>query len=217
MKKVTKILISLLLLVSIVCSFASCEVLEDVFNFMLNPFTPTFGPGTRAVDMREVRWVESYDEMLEILNKMKNAGTSVPQFIAFDCEEYGIDVKFKISLSKKKDMAKLEPGQSFYDIKLSYVHITCYLFSEDISVAELDKEGVYGPKHYRYQVSKADHSKIIPDFTDVNQLEIIDNADGRWIVYYQGKTQIYLRPGDQGTELTEEEVEILKKTLVVIG
>ena len=95
MKKVTKILISILLLVSIVCSFVSCSAINNVIGKLV----AVDGPGCGLANYEyDVYWVETYDEMLDILSKMKAAGTDTPKIPAFNCDEHGIDVKFRISV-----------------------------------------------------------------------------------------------------------------------
>ena len=233
MKKMTKILISLLLLVSIVFSFASCEVLEDVLVFMsgLNPFVPKFGrpktkeDGLHAVDhYYETKWVETYDEMVDILSKMKAAGTKTPQIPAFDCEEYGIDIKFQITL-RRSDLMNLEEGQNYYDIKLHDIYIDCYLFFEEITIEQIKARhsilhAPYGS--FRLYAVEKKYFDILANPNDYDDLKIHnDRADGtkeigRYHIYYDGKNQFYIQRSEADFELTEEQIEILKKTVVVI-
>lgn len=216
MEEIKKIAI-IFLLFAITVSLVSCNSLTDLYD-KINGID---GPGATESDAFTVKWVETYDEMVDIANKMKSSGTEVPQFIAFDCEEDGIDVKFRIILSKS-DVEKIEDGQSFYDIKLSYVDIKCYIFSENISIAELEKYELSSPLHYHYTIEKYNKHDVIQSVEGANDLRI-DRADpgvaqetGRLHVFYFGKYQFYLQKGDQGAELTDEQIEVLEKTLVVI-
>ena len=216
MKKTAKILISLLLIVSVALSIASCDVLKS-FSRLKN------GPGTTYADLHKSIWVDTYDEMVTVLSEMKAAGTKTPQIPTFNCDEHGIDVKFQIII-RKSDIADLEAEQSYYDVKLINIDIKCYLFFEDVSLEEAYAFGIYGPDmscRY-YKIEKYESDDVLSSYDGVDDLDIhnIDDSGnseiGRYHIYYNGKNQFYIQKSWADFELTEEQIEILEKTLVVI-
>ena len=166
MKKMTKILISILLLVSIVCSFASCALGERLL------FDGRNDPYSLIHHEYKVYWVETYDEMLDILSKMKAAGTDTPKIPAFNCDEFGMDVKFRIMVHSS-DVKKLKEGQKYYDRRLKKgVSIQCYIFLDDIDIPTLITRVYSIPSSVHYYAVKKYNSQEVESFADFKDLKI---------------------------------------------
>ena len=215
MKKTAKILISILLLVSIAFSFNSCALGERL------SFDGRNDPYSLIHHEYKVYWVETYDEMLDILSKMKAAGTDTPKIPAFNCDEFGIDVKFRIEVHKS-DIEKLKDGEEYYDRRLEKnFSIQCYIFLDDIDIQIL-KAYIDSIPSVHYYVVKKYNSQEVESFADFEDLKIHkQRSDGttefrEFHIYYNGKNQFYIKKYNEAQELTEEQIEILKKTVVVI-
>ena len=229
MRKIKKSLVALLLLVSVIFSFASCsflDVLDGIFRedndtpdntiFNSSEFIDG-GPGSTYSDTYEEIWIETYEEMLVIVEKMKANGTEVPQIPAFNCEEYGLDVKFMISLPKHF-LNGLEEGQEFYDIKINNFSICCAVFFEEITIETLKlyDAGVIYNKCLTVTVESSRKSNVESP-TNAEDVTIQpSDIDGIYSVKYNDKFQFQLKQGYIDFTVTEEQFEILKKTIVII-
>ena len=224
MRKFSKIFLSLLLLVAIMLSCASCDSSTNVFSML---FGIDGGRKSCGLDNYQycVFWIDTYDEMIYVLDKMKAAGTQTPQIPAFNCEEYGIDIKFQIVL-RRSAVEQLKEGQNYYDVKLSYVSIYCCLFFETVTLEQIQDYSLHelesGFVNFRlYTVRKFKHSDVLekPYYRNVRiHNEGLDGNPeyGKYYIYYNTKNQFYMEKSHIHFDLTEEQIEILEKTLVII-
>ena len=233
MKKTAKILISIMLIVSVALSIASCEAV----GYILSRFDRTNSRGPRdwyegcpvpegytggiSGDYRfhesyEIKWLETYEEMVDAVTRLRAHGTEIHPIALFDCEDYGFDLKFCIVFKRPKE--QLSEGQGYFDRKLDGVEISTYVFFENITIEDLEYYDVCVLKCaqiYNYQYSRffATHEsteaisieKLGQENTLENRYAVRDN-DSTLFVFY---TYCYLI-------LTEDQIEILEKTLVVI-
>ena len=218
MRKIKKSLVTLLLLASVIFSFASCDLVVEIHNYFneIGKYGKD-GPGSTYWDNYEEIWIETYEEMLVIVEKMKANGTEVPQIPAFNCEEYGLDVKFMIALPKHF-LNSLEEGQEFYDIKINNFSIRCAVFFEEITIETLklyDGGTIYN-KCLTVTVESSRKSNVeIPTNTEDVTIQPSD-IDGIYSVKYNDKFQFQLKQGYINFTVTEEQFEILKKTVAII-
>ena len=215
MKKFKKITISLLVLIAITVSFASCDKLVDFYQKKIKRID---GPGTSNHEVFECFWVETYDEMLVVLAKMKSAGTQTPKIPAFDCEDQGIDVKFCITV-KKADIKELSEGQAYYDTKLSYVGVQCIIFFESVTIKEIEETSYTVFNCYEVIAAHLEEVDTIQGAEDLKLYasdSTVQSEEGKIHVYYNGKNQFYLKKGIKSEALTEDQIAILAKTVVII-
>lgn len=215
MRKIKKSVVALLLLVSVMFSFASCDLINEVKDFLDVDFG---GPGTTSYDAIAVKWVETYEEMIAIVEKMRATGTEVPQIPAFNCEEYGIDVKFRI-LFYSSYISYLEEGKEIYDIPI--ISVTCYIFFEDVTIDDLEKyhttpSGMNGycvtQRNYNIEIN----APSITDSVEFSKNSVTSSERISYGVKYNGEYKFSIVAIDNDIALTKEQIEILKKTLVVI-
>lgn len=218
MRKTAKIFISLLLLFAIACSFASCDLIKR--------FGDKDGPGTTYKEAHVAIWVETYDELKFVLDRMKAAGTKTLQIPAFDCEEYGIDVKFQIVL-RRSEAEQLQDGENYYDVKLNFVHIVCYLFFEEVTIEQIQArysiiEGSKCSEFRFYRVAMKNRYDVLTPPKDYEDFKIHNvglNGETNseiYYMYYDGKNQFYIERSRTYFDLTEEQLETLEKTVVLI-
>ena len=219
MRKIKKSLVALLLLVSVIFSFASCNLIDGVNDFLDRNVD---GPGGTYTDQYEIKWIETCDEMLTIIEKMRANGTEIPQIPLFDCEGYGIDVKFRIDI-KKSFLNELEEGQEYYDKRMSnnVFSVRCYIFFQDVTIDELESCG----QLMIYDCLKVviHHNITVEDPKDAKDIQILPNpldASGpelmAYVVSYNGKNQFKLEKNQPDFVIAEEQIEILEKTIMLI-
>ena len=212
MRKIKKSLVALLLLVSVIFSFASCNLIDGVNDFLDRNAD---GPGTTEEDLYEACWIETYEEMLVVVEKLKANGTEVPIIPAFDCEEYGLDIKFQFIISKHL-LKNLEDGQEFYDTKISNLNVKCVVFLEDVTIKTLKSYGlgIYNKCLLVNKIQGVDPEP--PTSAAVVNIQPSATVEGRFSVNYNRKAQFALQRGYIEFDLTEEQIEILKKTVAII-
>ena len=142
MKKTVKIFISVIICVSVLLSLVSCNLL-DAINDFLNRNED--GPGSTWYDVFQYMWVETYDEMLEIVERTRAYGTEIPKIPAFNCEEYGLDIKFAIRV-ENKIFDVLDDKYEYFDRKINVFSVRCYIFFEDVT---LDQVGGYKENYFK--------------------------------------------------------------------
>ena len=154
MKKVVKMLISTVLCIAMLLSFASCNYI----NGIINPQSNTNSGNTNTTNNNKnddrivpkgytggleydlcfheeygIYWLETYDEVLVAVDLLKSHGSTIKRSIAFDCEGDLLDVKFSF-VYKRSKAEKLEDGKDFFDRKIDDGEFSWYAFLEDISI-----------------------------------------------------------------------------------
>lgn len=220
MKKSLKLVISFVLCLAMVLSFVSCgiiNVIEDACFYVTNISRKKY-KGVTAYDVLRVRWIETYEEAVTIVEKMRLNGETIPSIPAFDCEEYGIDVKFLILFDSEYEK-DLEEGKEIYDIPI--LSVTCYIFLEDITVNKLKMyhnyphgmDGYYTGTRDNFEIKTPKKTDYVKFSKNVERFNIESTSYG---ITYNGEYQFSLYGTDVGIELTDEQIKILKKTIVVI-
>ena len=223
MKKTAKIVISIIICISVLLSLMSCNLL-DAINDFLNRNED--GPGSAWHHVYQYMWVETYDEMLEIVERTRSYGTEIPQIPTFNCEQYGIDVKFAITV-ENDIFDELEDKYEYFDRKINQFSVISYVFFESVTIDELDTtsyslswlNGGYIPSIYmsgnkvQYFIGNSEDNENIEIESSG---DILGNESKRYSVKYKGKHQFYLVSYYEEFEITEEQIEILEKTIVII-
>ena len=220
MKKTVKIFISVIICVSVLLSLVSCNLL-DAINDFLNRNSD--GPGSAWHHVYQYMWVETYDEMLEIVERTKAYGTEIPQIPAFNCEQYGIDVKFAIQV-KNSVFNELDDKYEYFDRKINQFLVVCCVFFEDVTIEEVKRyvylptcNCAYVPSVYMTGSANRHHIDNPEDASDVNIEKSEINSETTWYyVKYKGKYQFRLISNYKEFEITEEQIEILEKTITII-
>ena len=237
MNKTGKIIISFLLLFAIVTLLSSCDLiapvlskigLYDKFGGKVEydesfPFPEGYTGGVESNYQfhleYEIKWIETYEEMIDAVTHLRAHGNDVDPIALFDCEEYGYDLKFCVIFSRNKSEA-LSEGQNYFDRKLANLTINTYVFFEDVSIDELIYNQVSDYKHVKVGYIKNIHSMLKNPHSNI-ELSIkkgeIANANDRikYYVAYNDIDQFYFT-ATYMFELTDEQIEVLEKTLTVI-
>ena len=195
-------------------------------------YTGGVDPNLESHHSGEVKWLETYDELLSAVALLKSHGTEFYgtrferlDLMFFNCEEYGIDIKFCISF-ERHSAEKLKEGQDFFDRTIPRVHIVSYVFFEDVSIEKLEYSMVHNynslvldqnPSIYRKQID--------PENINIRQEVIDPQVDSNYIQRYTFchgedrilnlKYQFHAEKG-QNSALTEEQLEILKESFTII-
>ena len=207
MKRTMKTLICLLLCIAIIFSFTACNLLSG---------------NTRYDDVYTELWVETLDEMLYIIERTRSYGTEISQLPTFDCEEYGIDVKFMITISKDL-YDSLEEGELYYERYLSEFYLESYIFFENVTIEEAENLG--GDVVYRFECAYtqernkhrlADKPNEDDEVSVKAHMDTETNSYDQYVFYYNEHAQFGIKLGRSLDAISEEDLEILKQTIYII-
>ena len=175
MKRITKALVSLLLLISILL-LSSCGVYwrwPDLHHRGFpEGYTGGWGSDYYGQDY-EYFWVETYDELLEAIEKLESHGSSFAKSVIFNYEGELFDVKYCFSFGgNKRDYIRY--GEDPFDRFASDVAIFSVAFTEDVSIEKLMLSYVDANENYTLSVfSEFDALDINSDLVNG---ELIDNT-----------------------------------------
>ena len=233
MYKTAKILISLLLLVSIVLSFVSCRAVGYIISCLdtggargyaewyegcpvPEGYTGGLNKNYQYHTVTEIKWLETYDEMLDAVTRLRAHGTEIDPIALFDCEEYGFDLKFCMEFNRPKE--PLSEGQGYFDRKLIGVIVNTYVFFEDITIEKLVYSAVDMYKNVS-TVNNRYHSDLTAiqstDTVTIEEIVVLDDLI-TWYSVNCNATYLFTLTSSSCFKLTEEQIEILEKTLVII-
>ena len=159
--RIFKPLICLVLCISLVLSFVSCQYIDPIIdkitgerdNNDVNKKDPAVKESTHTHEIvpkgytggaafdpcfhaeKGVYWLETYEEVLEAIELLKSHGSTVSRSIAFDCEGDLLDVKYCFLYSKSK-AEPLEEGKNFFDRKIDGGEFQWYAFYEDVAIED---------------------------------------------------------------------------------
>lgn len=240
MKKAVKILISTVLSIAMLLSFASCNYINGIINPQSNTnsgnnttnnnnhdhIVPEGYTGGLAYDpcFHEeygVYWLETYDEVLEAVELLKSNGSTIKRSIAFDCEGNLLDVKFCF-LYRWSKAEELEEGKDFFDRKIDDGEFRWFAFFEDVTIDELLYSSVerYDVLDISYIINQA----IYRDFVDISDTDEITldwylselglEPDGSYYIRLNG--EIYVEVDYEETPLPPEYYQEFANSIVVI-
>ena len=233
MKKTAKILTSILLLVSVVLSFVSCRAVGYIISCLDTSgargysewyegcpvpegYTGGFNKNYQYHTVTEIKWLETYDEMVDAVTRLRAHGTEIDPIALFDCEEYGFDLKFCMEFNRPKE--PLSEGQGYFDRKLIGVIVNTYVFFEDITIEKLVYSAVDMYKNVS-TVNNRYHSDLTAiqstDTVTIEEVVVLDDLI-TWYSVHCNATDLFTLTSSSCFKLTEEQIEILEKTLVVI-
>ena len=236
MKKLAKIFVCILLLSSVILSLASCDAVNHIFSRFnrRKPIVPTgisdwyegcpvpegyTGGLTYNYQIHahsEFKWLETYEEMVDAVTRLRAHGTEIAPIPFFDCEKYGYDVKFCLSFPRKAQSEELSEGQNYFDRKIVSLSISAYVFFEYMSIDELMYDSVYALRHFYIHNDRK--SLKNPDSNDVISIEKykMEHSCIYYVYYNNNESSGFRFKTLPSCELSEEEIAVLEKTLVVI-
>ena len=228
MKNFKKVLISILLLISILFSLVSCDFVSNIVDrFTDDPprgvieydesfpfpkgYTGGVSPNYQVHLDCEVKWLDTYDELKDAVTRLRAHGTEVDPTVLFDCEEYGLDLKFCV-ISPRYLSEELSEGQGYFDRKLASVSISTYVFFEDASIDEIIFDWLLYDQSYKY-VKIANHLLHPFSISEDDKIKI-ETSNGATLYVY-GNEEYKFKFEQYHYTVSEEDIEILEKTLVV--
>ena len=206
MKRILKPLICLVLCISVLLSLASCSI-----------FFPHLvaGPGTTEREVFQEIFIETDEEMREIVALLKSHGSEINPILYFDCEEYGLDIKFCIAV-RRVIVEQLEEGENLFDRRIDNLAIWACVFFEDVTSEELEKREFESYKC----IYITDYQHLAKNPTGADDVEIKLNSDPSnniYSVFYNGAYQFgFEKTSTNPFGITPEQIEILEKTVAII-
>ncbi len=171
----------------------------------------------------ENKWLETYDEFIDAVTLLNSNGSKLPQIPIFNCEEYGIDIKFRFSFQRNL-AEELKEGQGYFDRKIDHVSITFYAFFEDVSIEKLEYSLVeLYDAVYISRNGFADLDVKTDSLDGVEDIDVSINKLTDRIAYsfsYNEKKQIILLSTYETFRtdvVTQDHLEIFAKTIEIIG
>ena len=229
MKIHLKRLICLLICIATVFSLASCEIVDYVSGWfeeeeeifaMPSGYTGGLDYNREFHNGLVIVWFETYDEVIEVIEITKAYGTEINKFVYFDCEEYGIDVKYCAVFSRDEYCWNMQEGDSYFDRKIpGGLSISTYIFFDDISIEVLERS-LYEWHHGARISGKYKNSIIDRDSVEIYVGSVYDSSSTRRVVYFvewDGKPQfnfsVYPVYGEDLYYISDEHLEILEQTV----
>ena len=181
MKKFKKIAISLLLLIAITVSFASCEYVDKAKEWIdqisgkvdetpdttvdtlppesTEPEDPVIGGLSSEELFRldfEFYWLDTYEEVLEAIELLESHGSTVNRNIISTYESEQIDSKY-LFLCEKKNAEPLEEGKDFFDRKMDDSCFLWYGFYNELTVEYLMEHTTWADSAEKYMYIRGAH------------------------------------------------------------
>jgi hypothetical protein len=185
---------------------ASCSVFIQKF---------AAGPDTTYDKVHDEKWIETSAEMREIIALLKSHGSEVFPIPYFDCEEYGLDIKFCISVHHSV-INQLEEGENLFDRRIDNLAIRAFVFFEDVTSEELEKREFESYKC----IYITDYQHLAKNPMGADDVEIkldSDPSNNIYSVFYNGAYQFdFEKTSTNPFGITPEQIEILEKTVSII-
>ena len=148
MRNFKKSVVALLLLVSVIFSFASCDIL---FNDDEHPegYTggfPCYSSVYDCMEGKEIYWLETYEEAMEAIEHLEAYDNDISKSIISSYENDAVDAKYCFIVTTT-GAKRLKKDQKWYDHKYSQVTVSYYGFLDKITIEELEHSAV---NYYRY-------------------------------------------------------------------
>ena len=148
MKKMTKIVISLLLLVSIAFSFASCELLHKRNNESGRKYTGGFHIEDDFYDNIEIHWVETFEEAMMAIEHLEATGITFLKTAISSYENETVDAKYCFVLDTYKSK-RLKKGQEWYDREgLRGASVCYYGFLDKVTIEKIEYSWCSSYRHF---------------------------------------------------------------------
>ena len=231
MKNKIKLLIAFTLCLTLIFSVVSCDLLKNITNnnvdgehewhegcIVPKGYTGGITYSRSLLLHHVVRWFETHEELMEVITLMKANDNEISQIPFFDCEEYGIDVKFCVVVPRTDDFVE---DISYYNRKFTSVAVHSFIFFEDVTIAELEYSQYYDYEGMKLYASENIKNKIAEGNTNVDiyaeseeKLESYERAD--YYISVDGEVQFVLKQNVRGYSISDEKLEILRKTINVI-
>ena len=224
MNKVIKKMICIAICFLSVISFVSCDDIYDILYPNKKSYVPEGYTGGIEYDdhfhgVYEIKWVETYEEMMDAVTLLRSHGSTIYDTTVFNCEEDGLDVKFCFTSRRDKAPA-LQDGENYFDRCIDGVSITQYIFLEDVTIEELEYSMWEG-----YEAMCVRKSSLYDKPDDLPALENIEfvrwiaedaqNGYGHYEIRYNDRIQILLSMGYEECTLTEKQIDVLKNSLEI--
>ena len=138
MKKRIKTFISLILLLSVLVTLTSCEILGLGDNSGGKQYTGGLRYESHFYNNREIHWLETFEEAMTAIEHLRAAGNDIPNVYIADYENETVDAKYLFVVNTYK-AKRLKDGEEWYDRKLHEVErIEYYGFLESVTIEELE-------------------------------------------------------------------------------
>lgn len=235
MKRLLKTIICILICISALFSMISCDLINYFFDRDVDGPHPwhegcvapdgytggTDIPRVQLVDFLRsyiIVWFETYDELMEAVNLTKSYGTEIATTPYFDVEEYGIDIKFQVLISREMAKANLSNNGSYFAGKIDTIYINNELFFEFVEIPVLE---------YSYRMLYSGFYVVntpeIPLPEEGEKIEISKDSftnvlgRGSYSISYGGEVRFRIEETSSGQEETSAEtLEILEQNLKFI-
>ena len=224
MNKVIKKMICIAICFLSIISFASCDSIRSILYPNKKSCVPEGYTGGVMYDdhyheVYEIKWVETYEEMMDAVALLKSHGSTIYDTTVFNCEEDGLDFKFRFTSRRDKAPA-LQDGENYFDRCIEGVSITQYIFLEDVTIEELEYSMWEGYEamcvHKSSLYDKPDDLPAVENIEFVRWIaEDAQNGYGQYQIRYNDRIQILLSMGYEECTLTEEQIDILKNSLEI--
>ena len=160
MKKRIKTFISLILLLSVLVTLTSCEILGLGDNSGSKQYTGGLRYESHFYNNREIHWLETFEEAMTAIEHLRAAGNDIPNVYIADYENETVDAKYLFVVNTYKSK-RLKDGEEWYDRKLHEVErIEYYGFLESVTIEQIEYSNVEFYKGIKLIAKKKDDQEI---------------------------------------------------------
>ena len=169
-------------------------------------------------------WLETYEEVLEAVELLKAHGSKIRPIATFNCDGEPYDLKWVFEYSRSK-ADKLEEGKNFFDRKIDNGKFYCYIFRKDVTIDVLNYSKVSMYDANRVISSLKSDDDIIIEDTSLLSFDWYGKKESGYIqppgyspynIYYADQKICKIEYNEEETALTEEYMQILLNSLVII-
>ena len=158
MKKLKSIIVSLVLLISIVLSFASCGLIYES-NKRPAGYTGGFPNEPHFYSNLEIHWVETYEEAMEAIEHLEAYDNRIYKNFISSYENDVVDAKYCFWLYTENTQRR-KKGQQWYDHEYSRVSVSYFGFLDKVTIEEIEYSVVYVHKYFRVSPYKQGENDI---------------------------------------------------------
>ena len=222
MRNVLKILVCIAICFSSIISLVSCDDIYDILYTNKKSYVPDGYTGGVEYDdhyhsLYEIKWVETYEEMMDAVTLLRSHGSTIYDATVFSCEEDSLDFKFCFVFPRDKAPA-LQEGENYFDRCIDGVNITQFIFLEDVTIEELEYSTWDSYKAMCVVVEETPDDPQGVENIEFNPwiAETAQNGYGHYEIRYNDKIQFVLDMGYEECALTEEQINALKNSIEIL-
>ena len=221
-KSTRKRIISVILLLSLALSLASCDIIDIIKyghsytgGYIEYEVPPDYYKSTYF------RWFETFDELLVAIEHLKTAGNEVSVEYIPTYENETVDAKYCIIYRNTANREKSKKGKEWYDLKgWQIIGIDYFGFLDKITIEKLEHSYISQYRYFRVCGTKRKDA-VTPNTTFFYNHIITEGSNKCTVLLQPGghciATVKYYNMDDHLTKLPQDYITEFPKSFVLLG